>query len=230
MDKYVIERKIGQGSYGGVYIVHLKNNTAKRYVLKRVPLNSLSPKEKKSAEQEVQLLQTLQHPNIVRYKDSFLDNRDKDLCIVMRYCEGGDLSSKIKEYRGKSIPESLIMKWFVQIALALDFIHNRKVLHRDLKSQNVFLTKEGQIKLGDFGIARVLNRTVDFAQTSIGTPLYMSPECCNNKPYSFKSDVWSLGCVLYETCTSGRHPFNARDLNGMYYDSIIHSSNILCHN
>ena len=114
-----------------------------------------------------------------------------------------------------------MMGRFVQITLALDFIHTRKILHRDLKSQNVFLTKDGQIKLGDFGIARVLNRTVDLAQTSIGTPLYMSPECCNNKPYSFKSDVWSLGCILYEMCTGGRHPFNARDLNGKFYTTAV---------
>ena len=112
MDKYVIEKKIGQGSYGGVYIVHLKNNANKRYVLKRVPLHTLSSKEKKAAEQEVALLQKLQHPNIVRYKDSFLDNRDRDLCIIMRYCEGGDLSSKIKQYNGKPIPEPIIMKWY----------------------------------------------------------------------------------------------------------------------
>lgn len=111
MDKYVIERKIGQGSYGGVYIVHLKNKVNKRYVLKRIPLNTLSAKEKKAAEQEVALLQTLQHPNIVRYKDSFLDNRDRDLCIIMRHCEGGDLSSKIKQYGNKLIPEATIMKW-----------------------------------------------------------------------------------------------------------------------
>lgn len=112
MEKYVIEKKIGQGSYGGVFIVHLKNNPEKRYVLKRVPLNTLSSKEKKSAEQEVALLRKLQHPNIVRYKDSFLDNKDRDLCIVMRYCEGGDLSSKLKQFNGRAIPESMIMKWY----------------------------------------------------------------------------------------------------------------------
>ena len=119
------------------------------------------------------MLQSLQHPNIVAYKDSFLDNGDKELCIVMTYCEGGDLSSKIKAQKGKYFSEQQILSWFVQIALALDFIHSRKVLHRDLKSQNIFLTKEGTIKLGDFGIARVLNRTLDMACTAIGTPLYM---------------------------------------------------------
>jgi serine/threonine protein kinase len=97
----------------------------------------------------------------------------------------------------------------------LDYVHSKKILHRDLKAGNIFLTKSGQIKLGDFGIARVLNKTMDMAVTSIGTPLYMSPECCNNKPYSFKSDVWSLGCVIYELVNQCC-PFNATDLRGLF--------------
>ncbi|KAL0487557.1 serine/threonine-protein kinase Nek1 [Acrasis kona] len=215
MENYVVEKKIGSGSYGNVFVVHSKIDPSKRYVMKRVPMTGMSAKEKKSANQEVSLLKTLQHPNIVSYRDSFMDNNDKDLCIVMTYCQGGDLSSRIKAYKGQPIPEEQVVRWFIQIALAIEFIHTRRVLHRDLKTQNVFLTKTGQIKLGDFGIARVLNKTMDMAQTSIGTPLYMSPECCNSKPYSFKSDVWSLGCCLYEMM-AGKHPFSARDLQGLF--------------
>jgi serine/threonine protein kinase len=136
MEKYVVEKKIGSGSYGNVFVVHSKLDPSKRYVMKRVPLSGMSTKEKRGAKQEVLLLQTLQHPNIVSYRDSFLDNNDRDLCIVMTYCQGGDLSSRIKAYKGQPIPEEQIIQWFLQIALALEFIHTRKVLHRDLKTQN----------------------------------------------------------------------------------------------
>mmetsp|Transcript_289 Transcript_289/g.525 ORF Transcript_289/g.525 Transcript_289/m.525 type:complete len:776 (-) Transcript_289:11-2338(-) len=214
MEKYQVIKKVGAGSYGSVFVVKAKRD-GKKYVMKRIPLKDMSAKEKKAAKQEVALLQTLQHPHIVAYKDSFLDNNDKDLCIVMTNCEGGDLSSKIKKHRYKKIPESQIMIWFVQILLAVEFLHTRKVLHRDLKSQNIFLMKDGTVKLGDFGIARVFDKTLDMAKTTIGTPLYMAPEVCNNRPYSYKSDVWSVGCILYEMCTR-RHPFDAHDLKGLF--------------
>mmetsp|Transcript_9901 Transcript_9901/g.36909 ORF Transcript_9901/g.36909 Transcript_9901/m.36909 type:complete len:876 (-) Transcript_9901:98-2725(-) len=214
MNKYQVEKKIGKGSYGNVYICRAKAD-GKRYVLKKIPLDNMSAKEKHSTRQEVALLQSLQHPNIVGYKDSFMTSNDKELCIVMTYCEGGDLSSKIKEYKYKKIPEKVVMKWFAQLLLAVEFLHSRKVLHRDLKSQNIFLMKDGTVKLGDFGIARVFERTLDMAKTSIGTPLYMSPEVCNNRPYNYKSDIWSLGCILYELCAR-KPPFNARDLRGLF--------------
>jgi len=91
-------------------------------------------------------------------------------------------------------------------------VHDRKILHRDLKSQNIFLNKNGWIKLGDFGIAKVLEHTKDIAKTVVGTPYYLSPEIIENKPYSFNSDVWSLGVLLYEMCTL-RPPFDANSLH-----------------
>ena len=108
------------------------------------------------------------------------------------------------------------MNWFVQICLALQYIHSRKVLHRDIKSSNIFLTGNNTVKLGDFGISRVLTNSVQAANTVVGTPYYMSPEICQNKPYNFKSDVWSLGCVLYELCTLNR-AFTADNLLGLVY-------------
>ncbi|XP_077671573.1 serine/threonine-protein kinase Nek1 isoform X4 [Eretmochelys imbricata] len=106
------------------------------------------------------------------------------------------------------------MDWFVQICLALKHVHDRKILHRDIKSQNIFLTKDGTIQLGDFGIARVLNSTVELARTCIGTPYYLSPEICRNKPYNNKSDIWALGCVLYEMCTL-KHAFEAGNMKNL---------------
>ena len=125
----------------------------------------------------------------------------------MVYCEGGDVYSKIKASKGKNFSEDVILEWLVQMGLALFYLHERKILHRDMKTQNIFL-KNGKIRLGDFGIAKVLDSTKDFANTCIGTPYYMSPELFKNKPYGYKSDVWALGCVLYEMCNL-RHAFDA---------------------
>lgn len=107
--------------------------------------------------------------------------------------------------------ESQILDWFTQICLAMKHVHDRKILHRDLKNQNIFITKDNTIKLGDFGIARVLSNTREKAKTMVGTPYYLSPEIIENKPYTFSSDMWSLGVVLYELCTL-KPPFNAENL------------------
>lgn len=108
--------------------------------------------------------------------------------------------------------EDLVLSWFTQICLALKHCHDRKILHRDLKSQNIFLTKKNIVKLGDFGIARVLSNTGSKAKTVVGTPYYLSPEIIESHPYSFKSDVWSLGVLLFEMCAL-QPPFNATSLH-----------------
>ncbi|XP_045408485.1 serine/threonine-protein kinase Nek1 isoform X7 [Lemur catta] len=132
----------------------------------------------------------------------------------MDYCEGGDLFKRINAQKGILFQEDQILDWFVQICLALKHVHDRKILHRDIKSQNIFLTKDGTVQLGDFGIARVLNSTVELARTCIGTPYYLSPEICENKPYNNKSDIWALGCVLYEMCTL-KHAFEAGSMKNL---------------
>nr|XP_020020030.1 serine/threonine-protein kinase Nek1 isoform X2 [Castor canadensis] len=154
----------------------------------------------------------MKHPNIVQYRESFEENGS--LYIVMDYCEGGDLFKRINAQKGILFQEDQILDWFVQICLALKHVHDRKILHRDIKSQNIFLTKDGTVQLGDFGIARVLNSTVELARTCIGTPYYLSPEICENKPYNNKSDIWALGCVLYEMCTL-KHAFEAGNMKNL---------------
>merc|ERR1719460_2690634 len=129
----------------------------------------------------------------------------------MDYADGGDIHAEIKRREGELIPEAKIIEWFVQTCFALKHVHERKVLHRDLKTQNIFLMLTGQIKLGDFGIARVLDATKDYAKTMVGTPYYLSPEIIEDRPYNFKSDIWSCGVVLYEMTTL-KHPFDADSL------------------
>lgn len=133
------------------------------------------------------------------------------LCIVMDYADGGDIHMEVQKRKGDLMPEVRILEWFVQLCFAMHHVHERKVLHRDLKTQNVFLMKTGQVKLGDFGIARVLEFTKDYAKTMVGTPYYLSPEIIEDRPYNYKSDVWSLGVVLYEVTTL-KHPFDADSL------------------
>jgi NIMA (never in mitosis gene a)-related kinase len=130
----------------------------------------------------------------------------------------GDLAYHVKKKRAKNefFSETEIMNWFLQICMALEYVHGRKILHRDLKSQNIFLTANNTIKLGDFGISKVLESTCDQALTVQGTPYYMSPEICQSKPYTYTSDVWALGCILYELCTL-KHAFSAENLLGLVF-------------
>lgn len=132
----------------------------------------------------------------------------------MDYCGGGDLHTIITKRKGILFPEDRVLDWFVQLCLAVKYIHDRKILHRDIKSQNIFLTDDGKVRLGDFGIAKVLNSTSDLARTCIGTPYYLSPEMCENKPYNNKSDIWALGCVLYEMMTL-KHAFEANNMKAL---------------
>ncbi|XP_062293112.1 serine/threonine-protein kinase Nek1-like, partial [Scomber scombrus] len=199
MDKYETVKKIGQGTFGTTILVKSKED-GHQYVIKEIHgISRIFTEEKQKAQQEVEVLSNLSHPNIVQYKKSFEDKGC--LYIVMDYCEGGDLSKKIKSQEGKLLSEEQILDWFVQICLALKHIHDRNIIHRDIKPQNIFLTKDGTVQLGEFGIARVLNSTGELATTCIGTPLYLSPEICENKPYDNKSDIWAVGCVLYEMCS-----------------------------
>ncbi|MCQ2819034.1 MAG: serine/threonine-protein kinase Nek [archaeon] len=161
---------------------------------------------------EIKIFAKLQHKNLIQYKTSFQYKRNK-YCIVMEYADDGDLTNKIASYKkaGKYIEENIIWNWFLQICCGLNYIHSLKIIHRDIKSQNIFMMKNGEVKLGDFGISKVLKNTFDFAQTSLGTPYFLSPEICLGKPYNFKCDIWMLGCVLYEMITLNR-PFEGCNL------------------
>jgi NIMA (never in mitosis gene a)-related kinase 1/4/5 len=199
MEKYKLEKVVGQGSFGKALLcVRIADN--RRCIVKEISLAKMGPKEAKMTEQESALLARLQHPNIVTFWESFvaIKNRCKNLYIVMDFADGGDLSNLVKSRNGSYMQEAQVITLSVQICLALKHIHDRKILHRDLKCANIFLTKKGIVKLGDFGIAKVLRSTGDLAVTQIGTPYFMSPEILENKRYNSKTDIWSLGCVVYE--------------------------------
>ncbi|XP_067136064.1 serine/threonine-protein kinase Nek5-like isoform X1 [Centruroides vittatus] len=203
--KYEKEKLIGTGTFGQVWLVKRKN-TDKKYVMKELKLISMSPHDKQQALNEIEILSKCKHVNIIRYKEAVINQEFGLLGIVMEYAEGGDLFTRIQKQKGHNFSEETICLWFVQICLALQYIHDHNILHRDLKTQNILLTAKGRIKVGDFGIARILERRADMATTAIGTPYYLSPEICQMKPYNYKTDIWSLGCVLYELCCL-EHPF-----------------------
>ncbi|KAL4463886.1 hypothetical protein ABPG74_005823 [Tetrahymena malaccensis] len=206
---------IGRGNFGSATLVEKLDNK-KQYIAKKIVLSSLNPKQQDSALQEAQLLKDLNHKNIVSYIESF---KEEDLLIIiMEYCEHGDLAFHIKRKKQKKeyFPEMLIVNWFYELALSIKYIHEKKILHRDIKTSNIFITKDGTIKIGDFGISKVLENTTSVANTVVGTPYYMSPEVCESKPYTYKSDIWALGCVLYELCAL-EHAFESNNLLGLIF-------------
>lgn len=212
--------QIGSGHYGIVHLVR-ENSTGRYLVAKTVSLAGLNEKEHENAHQEVCLLQALRHPHIVAYHNSFLVDGLHTLVILMEHCVGGDMREQIlkKQQAQEFFIEHQVMTWFAQILLALQYMHGEKVLHRDLKTSNIFLVEAAAtttVKLGDFGISRVLEGTSDAAMSTVGTPYYMSPEVCRNDPYNWKSDVWALGCVLFELCALKR-PFESSSLAGLIY-------------
>ncbi|XP_026509259.1 serine/threonine-protein kinase Nek3-like [Terrapene carolina triunguis] len=204
MEEYTVLKVLGEGSFGRALLVFHKSSDQK-YAMKEIRLPK-SPSDVQSSRKEAILLAKMKHPNIVAYKESF--EADGHLYIVMEYCDDGDLMQKIKYQRGKLFPEDTILHWFVQMCLGVKHIHDRRVLHRDIKSKNIFLTQNGKVKLGDFGSARLLTNPMAYACTYVGTPYYVPPEIWENLPYNNKSDIWSLGCILYELCTL-KHPFQA---------------------
>lgn len=148
----------------------------------------------------------LENKYIVKMYESFTS--DMKINIIMEFCENGDLGLLLKRQMGRSLAEEKIWKFFIEMCLGIQYLHLNRILHRDIKTINMFLTKDDMIKIGDLGVAKMLNQTANMAHTVVGTPYYLSPELCEEKPYNNKSDIWSLGCVLYELCTL-KHPFEA---------------------
>ena len=214
MENYKKVTTIGKGSFGYAVLVRHKKEQKNFYVMKVINIQKMKPKQQEEAMNEIKVLKSLNNPFIIKYKESFL--HQNFLCIVMNYADGGDLYHLIKKKKEQKqyIPESLIKKIFTQICISLLHVHKKKILHRDLKTQNIFLTKDKNVKLGDFGISRVLQHTYDLAKTAIGTPYYLSPEICQEKPYNHKSDVWSIGCILYEML-SLNHAFDSDSMKGL---------------
>ena len=210
---YKLLKLLGEGSFGKAYLCeNLSDNS--HCVIKQIPLDGLDEQEKKETYNEVLILKKVNHSNIIKFIDVFKKSKPiNTLNIVTEYADDGDLNQKIEKLKQKKSPftEKEIINYLIQICLALNHIHKKKIIHRDLKSGNIFLTKGGLVKLGDFGISKGFKNTWEKAKSKVGTPYYLSPEIINNKPYDSKSDIWALGVMLYEMMTF-KMPFNANSL------------------
>ncbi|CAK4139686.1 unnamed protein product [Aphanomyces euteiches] len=220
MDKYARIRAVGDGSFGTVYLMREKRDGGRLVCVKDIPV---SPYEKvHESLHEARLMEKLHHPNIIEYYDSILSRNHRHVFIVMAYCSGGDLHAKLCSKR-KLVSETTICLWFVQICFGLHCMHAHRIVHRstcerirpshihersDVKSHNIFISTNGHLVLGDLGIARELEPS-ELAQTFVGTPCFLSPEVYQGSAYAYSSDIWSLGCVLYEMCTL-HFPFVAK--------------------
>ena len=156
----------------------------------------------------------IRHPNIISYKEAFFEDTSSSLCIVMEFADGGDFYGRIVEHnkRKTQFNEDHIWKIFIQVVKGLQVLHEHNILHRDLKSANIFLMKDGRAKLGDLNVSKIAKKGLLYTQT--GTPYYASPEVWRDLPYDAKSDMWSLGCILYEGVTL-KPPFRAQSMDGL---------------
>ena len=214
MEGFNILSKIGEGSYSTVLKVQ-RIADGNIYALKRVKFYKLSEKERENALNEIRILASVKNKNVISYKEAFFDEKDSSLGVVMEYADNGDLFQLITERKKTKnyFTEQEVWKVFIQLLNGLKALHDFKILHRDIKSANVFLFKGGICKLGDLNVSKVARKGLGYTQT--GTPYYASPEVWEEKPYDSKSDVWSLGCVIYEMITL-RPPFQAKSMEELY--------------
>ncbi|ODN81535.1 hypothetical protein L202_01955 [Cryptococcus amylolentus CBS 6039] len=223
LDKYKLVSNIGKGSFGVISKVQ-RVSDGKEFALKQLDYSKMTDKDRKQILAEVAILESLKHRNIVQLIQKIKDPKNERIYIIMEFCTSGDLGTLIRraQRNNSSIPEDKIWNIFLQIVLALHHCHwpterqvksggrtssapvmpdggaRYQVLHRDLKPENVFLSDEF-VKLGDFGLSKDMG-TASFTSTYVGTPLYMPPEILAENRYDTKSDIWSLGCLVYEMC------------------------------
>ena len=214
MDGFEILEKLGDGAYSVVYKVRRKEDS-KIYALKKVKLQNLSDKEKENSLNEVRILASVKSTFVIAYKEAFIDENDQSLCIVMEYADKGDLYQKICQFKkmGCLIEEVDVWRIFIQMTKGLKALHDLKILHRDLKSANIFLFSDGSAKIGDLNVSKVAYKGLGYTQT--GTPYYASPEVWRDEPYDIKSDIWSLACVTYEMLAL-HPPFRAENMEALY--------------
>ena len=220
MENFEIISKLGSGGFSKVYKVKRKIDN-KIYALKKVQILNLSEKQKLSSLNEIRVLASIKSKYVVNYKEAFLDEKDSSLCLVMEYADRGDLENRIKEQKkkGKYFNEKDIWRVFIQLVKGLKSLHDLDILHRDIKSSNIFLFSDGTAKLGDLNVCKILSNNI-LGHTQAGTPSYAAPEVWMEKPYGLKSDIWSLGCVLYEII-SLHCPFRGENVVELYNKILV---------
>ena len=183
-------------------------------------MTGMKEKEKENALNEIRILASISSPYIIGYKEAFFDEESQTLNIVMEYAGKGDIEAKIKlcQKTKQYINENIIWSYFIQILKGLKCLHDNYIMHRDLKSANIFIGEDNCIKIGDLNVSKILKNDA-MALTQTGTPYYASPEVWSDKPYDYKSDIWSVGCIIYEMCTL-KPPFRAKSIKELF-NSVI---------
>ena len=213
MNEYELVREIGRGSYGCVYVAR-NRQTGKTYAVKKISVVSTSHYERNCIVNDLRVLSAHTCPFIVAFKTAYY--ADDHVHIVTEYASNGDLAGLLRETKNAEARLSVDRVWnvFLQLCIAVTYLHNIHVIHRDLKPANVFLGADHSVKLGDVGVAKIMRSYMMYGQTQVGTPLYMSPEILKRERYDAKTDVWSMGCILYETMALAP-AFVAHNLNGL---------------
>ena len=214
-NNYSLLSLIGKGSFGSVYLVKNKT-THEQFACKKMKICLRRMNDKQSILNELKLLACHKSQYIIKLIDAYVTSNH--IHLITEYAERGDLAKMIKRLRSKNryLIEDTVKKYLFQICLGIQYLHNNNVIHRDIKTANIFLTKDNDIKLGDVGIVKILKSTNNYAYTNIGTPYYMSPELYKNRRYNSKTDIWSIGVVLYELMTF-KLPYNSENLAGLKY-------------
>lgn len=205
LQAYEIGKCTSRGPISEVYQArHIESGET--VAIKKIGILDVHPALRRECETEVNVLQMLDHPNLIQYHAHFV--QDGDLYLVMELASGGTLAQRLQAAKdeGQRLEESVLWRWLYDVAGALAYLHRRRILHRDVKPSHLFLGENGQVKVGDFGLSKAMSTTTLHAFSCVGTPLYMSPEMVRGEAYSFTSDVWSLGCSLYELAV-GVPPF-----------------------
>ena len=212
MSKFNIIKLIGKGSYGNVYQVSDVNN--KIYALKKINIKS-SNCDNKGTLTELHILFHNRSENLVKFYESYIENFN--LCIITEFYENNDLLQLIKKKKKKKVyfNEDFIWRIFIDILLGIKYLHDNDIIHRDLKSANIFIDKNLRAIIGDFGVSKILNDNVK-TYTQIGTPLYLSPEIINKNKYDKKIDIWSLGCILYEIIALDQPFISSKSFQALY--------------
>ena len=205
MENYKIIKYLNQGSYGKIYLVE-KKSTGKLYALKSIKIMGIDRYNKVSILNEIKILLMNENEYLLKCYDLFIHN--KKLCIITEYVDGGDLENYTKNRRLK---EEEVVKIFLKICVGINSLHYNHIIHRDIKPANILITKEGQIKICDFGICKFLDYN-KVTNTNIGTPFFMSPEQMTQQYYDYKIDVWGIGCVLFYLVYN-KYPFYGNNMH-----------------